>query len=1005
MSITQQQLLDAPWDSALWERFNQEQATLLPDAQWRNVLHAAGEKASQIRSFADLLIDNQHRAAQQKLDGLVTRGVINISEWQLLQIASNLWFGRIESAAQLSQDFLAAQPAGSSLASACHLLRKATMQGRIGSAPLINVLSGVFGFETDQQQASDSVPTNWIAPTNRPVLVPVHDRPGWKAVMACTENDPEARFYLEYYLSAIDGVVAIPRPLLCTGDPVVSIVIPVYNLWPLLQNCLKSIAAVANNVPFEVIVADDCSTDETAELLKLNPWVRHVRMETNGRFVRNCNNAAKHARGRYIYFLNNDTVVLDHWLDQVVATFQLRPEAGVVGSQVLFHNSEIQESGGIIWPDGDAWNFGRNFEKDKVYQVNYSREVDYISGCALAVERDLWEQVKGFGEEFIPGYCEDSDLCYKIRALGRQVWVQPQSRIIHFEGLSNSKDVEKGLKAYQKINLQKLNQKWKLQILTRGLSSTADILHASNYRLRTHKTVLVVDHYVPQPDKDSGSRTVQAFCEALIQLGYNVIFLPENYTAHQPYTSNLEALGLMVLHGNYVANHLEQILREQVRYVDCILFNRPHITKRYIDLLTEIFPSAKTLYYMHDMHGLREHLELAFECAAWSTPINLADAELLTSDEERIIRKVDLALTCSPKEEALLKPTHGNVVTICPYAIQVASDGAVGVPPDGGSTAQKDLLFVGGFGHTPNRLGIEWLVDHVLPLLDQRVRIHVVGSRCPDELKAKLEANPLIVFHGFVSDAKLEELLRQTAVSLAPLPYGAGIKGKVVEAFAAGHTVIGSKYGIEGIVDAPQGIYFTCGTAQDFASAIQQVFSRDRAAWMESSKRARSYVADRFNLGRIMLVFKEAIGSAMREPRTAQTLLQKQTETKLSGCTLMPASYGINHDGWLVRNNQLILAIPNQARELSIAGYLPESEKVIYQDAMEVHVDVLYDGNETLSFVQRVQPGMNVFVIHFPASKPLSVAAVELSPAYRIELPGSADRRELSMLLSSIDAS
>jgi GT2 family glycosyltransferase len=864
MSITQQQLLDAPWDSALWERFNQEQATLLPDAQWRNVLHAAGEKASQIRSFADLLIDNQHRAAQQKLDGLVTRGVINISEWQLLQIASNLWFGRIESAAQLSQDFLAAQPAGSSLASACHLLRKATMQGRIGSAPLINVLSGVFGFETDQQQASDSVPTNWIAPTNRPVLVPVHDRPGWKAVMACTENDPEARFYLEYYLSAIDGVVAIPRPLLCTGDPVVSIVIPVYNLWPLLQNCLKSIAAVANNVPFEVIVADDCSTDETAELLKLNPWVRHVRMETNGRFVRNCNNAAKHARGRYIYFLNNDTVVLDHWLDQVVATFQLRPEAGVVGSQVLFHNSEIQESGGIIWPDGDAWNFGRNFEKDKVYQVNYSREVDYISGCALAVERDLWEQVKGFGEEFIPGYCEDSDLCYKIRALGRQVWVQPQSRIIHFEGLSNSKDVEKGLKAYQKINLQKLNQKWKLQILTRGLSSTADILHASNYRLRTHKTVLVVDHYVPQPDKDSGSRTVQAFCEALIQLGYNVIFLPENYTAHQPYTSNLEALGLMVLHGNYVANHLEQILREQVRYVDCILFNRPHITKRYIDLLTEIFPSAKTLYYMHDMHGLREHLELAFECAAWSTPINLADAELLTSDEERIIRKVDLALTCSPKEEALLKPTHGNVVTICPYAIQVASDGAVGVPPDGGSTAQKDLLFVGGFGHTPNRLGIEWLVDHVLPLLDQRVRIHVVGSRCPDELKAKLEANPLIVFHGFVSDAKLEELLRQTAVSLAPLPYGAGIKGKVVEAFAAGHTVIGSKYGIEGIVDAPQGIYFTCGTAQDFASAIQQVFSRDRAAWMESSKRARSYVADRFNLGRIMLVFKEAIGSAMR---------------------------------------------------------------------------------------------------------------------------------------------
>jgi GT2 family glycosyltransferase len=1005
MSTIQRQLLDGPSNPALWEKLQQDRSSAPPDAQWRTVLQAAGEKASEIRAFTDLLLDDQQQAAQQKLDGMVTGGVINIAEWQLLQIASNLWSGRIESANQLSQDFLAAQPAGSSLASACHLLRKATVQGRIGSAPLMNVLSGVFGFETDQQQARDSVPTNWVAPTNRPVLVPVRERPGWKAVLECTENDPEARFLLEYYLSAIDGVVAIPRPLLCTADPVVSVVIPVYNLWPLLQNCLKSVAAAANSVPFEVIVADDCSTDETAELLKLNPWVRHVRMESNGRFIRNCNNAAKHARGKYIYFLNNDTVVLDHWLDQVVATFQLRPEAGIVGSQVLFHNSEIQESGGIVWPDGECWNFGRNFEKEKVYQVNYSREVDYVSGCALAVQRDLWEQVKGFGEEFIPAYCEDSDLCFKIRDLGKQVWVQPQSRIIHFEGLSNSKDVEKGLKAYQKINLQKLNQKWKLPILTRGLSSTADILHASNHRLRTHKTVLVVDHYVPQPDKDAGSRTVQAFCEALIQLGYNVIFLPENYTAHQPYTSNLEASGVMVLHGNFVANHLEQILREQVRFVDCILFNRPHITKRYIDLLTEVFPDAKTLYYMHDMHGLREHLELAFAGAAWGTPINLAGAELLTPDEEWIIHKVDLALTCSPKEEALLKPAHGNVATICPYAIQVASDGAVAVPPAGGSTAQKDLLFVGGFGHTPNRIGIEWLVDQVLPLLDQGGRIHVVGSRCPDELKVKLESHPLIVFHGFTTDAKLEELLRQTAVSLAPLPYGAGIKGKVVEAFAAGHTVIGSEYGIEGMEDAPQGIYFTCGTAQDFASAIQQVFSRDRAAWIECSKRARRYVADRFNLGRIQTVFKRAIGAAIRDPAAAQTLLHKQTETKLSGCTLMPASYGIEHDGWLVRNNQLILSIQAQARELSIAGYLPEGENVIYHDEMEVYVDVLYDGNESLSFVQRVQPGMNTFAIHFPSNKTLTVAAIELSPAYRLETPGSADRRELSMLLSRIDAS
>ncbi len=988
----------------MWERFDRERASAPPDAQWRNVLQAAGEKAAEIRAFMDLLLDDQQQFAQQKLDRLVTGGLINIAEWQLLQIGSHLWNGRVEVANKFIQEFLAAQPPGSPLATACHLLRKATVQGRLGSVPLVNVLSGVFGFETDEQEAGNSAPTNWVAPNNKPVLVPVQERPGWRAILECTENDPEARFLLEYYLSAIDGVVAISRPLLCTANPVVSVVIPVYNLWPLLQNCLKSIASAANSVPFEVIVADDCSSDETAELLKLNPWVRHVRMEANGRFIRNCNNAARHARGQYIFFLNNDTVVLDHWLDQILATFQLRPEAGIVGSQVLFHNSEVQESGGIIWPDGEAWNFGRNIEKDRVYQVNYSRQVDYISGCALTVRRDLWEEVGGFGEEFVPAYCEDSDLCYKIRALGKEVWVQPQSRIIHFEGLSNSKDVEKGLKAYQNINLQKLNQKWKLQILARGLSSTADILHASNHRLRTHRTVLVVDHYVPQPDKDAGSRTVQAFCEALIQLGYNVIFLPENYTAHQPYTSNLEALGVMVLHGNTVANHLEPILREQLRHVDCILFNRPHITKRYIDLLTEVFPDAKTLYYMHDMHGLREHLERASVGAAWGTPISFEGVELLTPDEERIIRKVNLALTCSPKEQAMLAATHGNVGIICPYAIQVVADAPGNLPAKSPCVGQKDLLFVGGFGHTPNRIGIEWLVAHVLPLLQQDLRVHVVGSRCPDDLKAKLEAHPLVVFHGFTSDAKLEELLRQTAVSLAPLPYGAGIKGKVVEAFAAGHTVIGSEYGIEGMEDAPAGIYFTCTTAQDFVDAIEQVFRRDRAGWADASQRARSYVAERFNLQRIQAVFKQAIGPALRERGVARGLLQKQTEAKLSGCTLMPSSFGIEHDGWLVRNNQLVLSIQNDAREIAVAGYLPDGDNVNYHDSMEVYVDVLYDGNERLSFVHRVKPGMNELSIHFPAGKGLSVAAIELNPAYRMELVNSADRRELSMLVSRIEA-
>lgn len=1000
----QRQLLDDPWDPDLWKKLSQDHCSELTKKLRPILPQEATVKASEILSYTNLLIADQQQAAQKQLDSLKVKCIITLAEWQLLKIARDLWLGCIDSVNKLSQDFLAKQPKGSSLALACYHLMKSTAQGCIDPTSFVAVLGNAFGFEPGRSQDDRDIPVNKVAAVNKSENISVYDRPGWNAVLACTENDPEARFLLRYYLFVLDGPVSVPCPKLCKEYPVISVIIPVYNLWPLLQNCLKRISDTANSIEFEVIVADDCSTDDTMQLLMLNPWVRHIRMETNGRFIRNCNNAARYARGKYIYFLNNDTVVLDHWLDHIIATFKRRPEAGVVGSQVLFYSDEIQESGGIIWPDGNAWNFGRNLVKEKLCFVNYSREVDFVSGCALAVRRDLWEQLLDFGEEFIPAYCVDSDLCYKIRSLGKEVWVQPQSKIIHFEGLSNSKDTKVGLKQYQIANSLKLLQKWKLPILTRGLSDTTDILHASNYRLRTHKTVLLVDHYVPQPDKDAGSRTVQAFCEALINLGYNVIFLPENFTDHQPYTSNLETLGVMVLYGSYVANHLKQVLQEQLRIVDCIFFNRPHITKRYIDMLTEIFPKAKTLYYMHDMHGLREHLEKSYSDIEPGTPVSITEADLLTPDEEMIIRKVDMALTCSPKEQALLLRSYTNVAVICPYAMQITSETLADLSWNGNLSMPKDLLFVGGFKHAPNRIGIEWLLNRVLPLLPQDLTIHVVGSHCSNELKDKLESNPLIKFHGFISDTQLQELLRHTAVSLAPLPYGAGIKGKVVEAFAAGHTVIGSEYGIEGMEDAPSEIYFRCASPQDYIAAIEQVFSRSRSDWIRASTRSQTYVLERFNLNRIEIFLRDTIGMPIREVSEIHSLLNKLSDLNLLGCMLMASSYGLDQDHWLLQNNLLVLSVQKQINAIVITGYLPNTDNVIYNGSMEVFIKVLYNNNEQLSLVHPMQLGMNELPIHFSSCKKVSIVAIELIFGFRIESPRSVDTRSLAMLVNRIEA-
>ena len=143
-----------------------------------------------------------------------------------------------------------------------------------------------------------------------------------------------------------------------TKDPDVSIIIPVYNKWGYTYNCLKSILDLKDSCTYEIIIADDNSGDETANLEEYVKNVVHVRNEVNLNFLRNCNNAAKSARGRYILFLNNDTLVRQNWLDSLFVLLENDDTIGMAGSKFIFTNGCLQEAGGIIWNDATGWNFG-----------------------------------------------------------------------------------------------------------------------------------------------------------------------------------------------------------------------------------------------------------------------------------------------------------------------------------------------------------------------------------------------------------------------------------------------------------------------------------------------------------------------------------------------------------------------------------------------------------------------------------------------------------------------
>ena len=294
-----------------------------------------------------------------------------------------------------------------------------------------------------------------------------------------------------------------------TENPLVSIVIPVYNQFDFTHKCLKSILDNTSDVDYEIIIADDVSSDETINISKYVNNIKVVRNEKNLGFLLNCNNAAKCARGKYVLFLNNDTQVQPDWLSSLVDLIESDETIGMVGSKLVYPDGRLQEAGGIIWNDASGWNYGRLDDPMKP-EYNYVKEVDYISGASIMIRKSLWLEIGGFDERYVPAYYEDSDLAFEVRKHGYKVVYQPKSVVVHFEGISNGTDVGSGIKQYQVINHEKFVNKWK-DVLEKEHFPNAENVFLARDRSKGKKCILIIDHYVPHYDQDAGSRTVFAY--------------------------------------------------------------------------------------------------------------------------------------------------------------------------------------------------------------------------------------------------------------------------------------------------------------------------------------------------------------------------------------------------------------------------------------------------------------------------------------------------------------
>ena len=619
--------------------------------------------------------------------------------------------------------------------------------------------------------------------------------------------------------------LAEPRPLeiASSDDPLVSIIIPAYNQFAYTFNCLESLSVnLSSDLAYEIIIVNDASTDDTLE--QLATLVKGIKVLTNAEnsgFIRSCNYGASQAKGQYLYFLNNDTRILENCLESLLKLIVNNPQVGAVGSKLIYANSKQQEAGGIIWNSADGWNYGR-LDSPEEPEYNYVRPVDYCSGASLLVPTELFKQLGGFSQDFIPAYYEDTDLCFAIRELGYQVLYQPQSNVIHYEGITSGTDLSSGIKQYQVINQTKFREKWS-KVLTKHLDNDANNVPKAARRLQGKPTILVIDSYVPLYDRESGCVRLLNILKLLLNLGYSVIFFPDNGYPEQPYTSVLQQLGIEVIYGTPQRYNLEEKLIKYLPLIDGVWLCRPELCDKYMDLI-RLKTKVPIIYDTIDLHFLRlkrqkDYLDPSYQNTSWSWETyqklelnyaNQAEATVVVTEEEKQVLS-----SLGVKNVWVIPNIHEEIY----LSEKVAFD------------QRSGLVFIGSYNHPPNIDAVKWLCLEIMPLVwasRPDITVNLLGSNLKDEVKEL--ASDKVVVTGYVPE--VEPYFQKSRVFVAPLRFGAGMKGKIGQSLSLGLPTITTRIGAEGMGLIDHQDVLIADTAEEFAQAVIELYD-NRELWQK----------------------------------------------------------------------------------------------------------------------------------------------------------------------------
>jgi len=600
------------------------------------------------------------------------------------------------------------------------------------------------------------------------------------------------------------------RTLVCTAaeEPLVSVIVVVWNRAELTFKCLQAVARQAD-VPLEIIVVDNASSDDTRRLLDRASGLTAIRNPTNVGFTVAANLGAKAARGEFLLFLNNDAVLASDCIGHLVATARRSSAIGAVGGKLVYPDGRLQEAGSIVWSDGSCEAYGRGGDPGAP-EFNFERRVDFCSGALLLTRRGLFNRLGGFDERYRPAYYEDADYCARLWTNGLSVVYQPKAVAIHQEfGSAASPDAGIELQRARRPIFAMRHSRW-----LSSQSSRVDGPLAARSHPHRQPAVALIDDAAPNPAKGAGFPRSAALVEALEGLGYLVTIYATaegSRTAPKGRLSTVEIVaggphGLRAFFASRPDFH-------------SVIVSRPH-NMQYVKAAVGSDLSALHMPCIYDAEAIFALREVGRRELA-GTPVPPSEREQMIDAELRLARGCAAVVAVSERERALFAEASIPKVSVLAHAVD-----AVATP--NAFERRRSVLFVGAFSaESPNEDAALHLCREVLPAfraLNLTAPLVIAGAGITDRIKA---AGPTVSWHADVDD--LTAFYDDARVFVAPTRYGAGIPLKVIEAASRGVPIVatplvawqlGWQNGVE---------LLTAADPEEFARAIAALYDDERA--------------------------------------------------------------------------------------------------------------------------------------------------------------------------------